>query len=150
MISCISFEEILPIWSDYLWPDRTSKSKIESHSAMDCMAGYDMQNMTSTPTFFAYKIDGKVAGVNSGHMCRDNSYRSRGLWVFPEYRGKSIGKDLLIATINKGIEEGADYVWSFPRDSSWKSYSAAGFELVTAWSPGETGTNAFCKYIVKR
>ena len=146
MITHISFEEILPIWRDFLWPTRTSS--IDSHSAMDFKAGYDLQNMNSIPTFFAYMIDNKIAGVNSGHMCRDNSYRSRGLWVFPEYRGKQIGKQILIATIQRGISEGASYVWSYPKDTSWKTYNSAGFELASTWEISETGTNAYCKYVV--
>jgi len=146
MITHISFEEILPIWRDFLWPNRTSS--IDSHSAMDFKGGYDLQNMVSTPTFFGYTIDNKIIGVNSGHMCRDNSYRSRGLWVFPKHRGNQIGKQILIATIQQGITEGADYVWSYPKDTSWKTYNSAGFELASDWEKSENGTNAYCKYVV--
>jgi len=116
MITSITFDEIYHIWNTQLWPTR--ESSIETHSAMNFLGGYDMKNMISTPTFFAYKLDKQIVGVNSGHLCHDNSYRSRGLFVFPEYRKQGIGKLLLLATIDKGISEGADYVCSYTKQSS--------------------------------
>jgi GNAT superfamily N-acetyltransferase len=68
--------------------------------------------------------------------------------VFPEHRGNQIGKQILIATIQQGIIEGADYVWSYPKDTSWKTYNSAGFELASDWEKSENGTNAYCKYVV--
>ena len=146
MITNISFTEIYKIWNYYLWPTR--ESTIEPHSAMNFMGGHDMKNMISTPTFFAYKLDNKIVGVNSGHMCHDNSYRSRGLFVFPEYRKQGIGKILLVATINQGIDEGANYIWSYPKRSSWPTYEASGFTLASSWETSELDINAYCKLIV--
>lgn len=143
-IKTISFEEILPIWSNHLWPNRTSP--IESNSAMCYQGGYDMFNMNTTPTFFAYYVGDEIAGVNSGHLCKNNHYRSRGLFVFEKFRGLGIGTKLLKATIAQGKKEGAIICWSFPRDSSWMTYDYAGFELVSEYSPNETGNNAYCVY----
>jgi len=142
MISIISYHDIYPIWRNHLWPNR--KSEIEAHSAMLYMKGYDLKNYEYTPSFFAYKIDDEIVGVNSGHMCCDNSYRSRGLFVFPKYRKQGIGKELLEYTIKTGIYEGADFVWSYPRKTSWRVYTSAGFELSTEWFESEIGENAFC------
>ena len=144
MIETITFEEILPIWRNHLWPDRTST--IESNSAMCYKDGYDMFNMNTKPTFFAYKINNEIAGVNSGHMCKDNHYRSRGLFVFEKFRGMGIGTKLLIATIEQGRKENAHMCWSYPRDTSWKTYSSAGFLLDGEFSISETGNNAYCYY----
>lgn len=146
MILNITFEKIYQIWSTNLWPVR--ESTIETHSAMNFLGGYDIQNMVSTPTFFAYKSDNKIVGVNSGHLCHDNSYRSRGLFVFPEYRKQGIGKILLVATIDKGINEGANYIWSYPKQSSWPTYEASGFSLASVWETSELDINAYCKFIV--
>ncbi len=144
MITSISFNEILPIWKMFLWPNRTSP--IETTSAMNLLSGYDLQNMIHPPTFLAYMIDNKIAGVNSGHKCADNSYRSRGLWVFPQYRKQGVGTDILKATILQGKKEGATHVWSYPRFSSWTTYQAAGFNLVSDWETSETSDrNAFCR-----
>ena len=144
MIETITFKEILPIWRNHLWPDRTSD--IESNSAMCYKDGYDMFNMNTKPTFFAYKINNEIAGVNSGHMCKDNHYRSRGLFVFEKFRGMGIGTKLLIATIEQGRKENAHMCWSYPRDTSWKTYSSAGFLLDGEFSISETGNNAYCYY----
>lgn len=143
MIKEISFEEILKIWSEYLWKERSSK--IESHSAMLYLnKGYDIKNFEYTPTYFAYIIDDKIVGVNSGHMCNDNSYRSRGLYVYPEYRNQGIGRKLLIATWKQGIKEKAHFVWSYPKLTSWSTYKSAGFELTSEWEDSELGKNAYC------
>lgn len=144
MIITIPFEEIYSVWNSQLWPTR--ESAIETHSAMNFLGGYDMKNMISNPTFFAYKLDNKIVGINSGHLCHDNSYRSRGLFVFPEYRKQGIGKILLLATIDKGRDECADYVWSYPKQSSWLTYEAAGFNLASIWEQSELDLNAYCHF----
>ena len=138
----ISFHQILPIWDNYLWPNRISE--ITPTSAMCYLGGYDLVNMDSIPTFLAYVIDGEIAGVNSGHMCKDNAYRSRGLYVFEKFRGKGIGTALLKATIEQAVKEEAALCWSYPKDSSWNTYTRAGFTLVSDWESSENGTNAYC------
>ena len=113
---------------------------------MSFLGGYDLMNMDAEPTFFAYFIDGEIAGVNSGHMCKDQDYRSRGLYVFDQYRGRGIATELLKATIEQGRIENAKLCWSYPRKSSWKSYANAGFKLVSEWERAETSeANAFCR-----
>jgi GNAT superfamily N-acetyltransferase len=138
----ISFHQILPIWDNYLWPNRISE--ITPTSAMCYLGGYDLVNMDSIPTFFAYMIDGEIAGVNGGHMCNDNEYRSRGLYVFEKFRGKGIGTALLKATIEQAVEEEAALCWSYPKDSSWNTYARAGFVLASEFEISENGTNAYC------
>jgi len=141
-LEILPFSQIQPIWENHLWPDRVSD--ITPTSAMSFMGGYDLQNMTSTPTFFACMIEGEIAGVNSGHMCKDNDYRSRGLYVFEKFRGKGIGTILLRATIEQAKKEEAALCWSYPKDTSWNTYAKAGFTLVSDWESAENGTNAYC------
>lgn len=143
-IRLISFDEILPIWTNDLWQGRISA--IESNSAMCYLGGYDMANMDTRPTFFAYYVDGEIAGVNSGHLCKDKHYRSRGLFVYEKFRGLGIGSKLLEATIEQGRIEDAILCWSFPRDTSWTTYQRVGFKLASEFSPGEIGKNAYCVY----
>ena len=143
MIHKIAFEDILPIWRDYLWLERVSD--ITNTSAMTYLGGYDLLNMQSEPTFFAYMIDNKIAGVNSGHMTMNNTYRSRGLYVFDAYRGKGLGTRLLKATIEQAKLEDASMCWSYPRQSSWKTYLNAGFSLASDWETIEASkANAYC------
>jgi GNAT superfamily N-acetyltransferase len=112
------------------------------------LKGYDMANMQSIPTFYGYIINDFIAGVNSGHACpNQNNYRSRGLWVDLNYRGQGIGQNLLKATIGQGHKEGYDQIWSYPRQTSWSTYSAVGFELTSDWASSETSeANAYCLY----
>ena len=143
MIKTITFEEVLPIWNTHLWPDR--QSSIDPTSAMCYLGGYDLNNMQCDPTFFAYIIGNEIAGVNSGHMCKDQQYRSRGLYVFERFRGKGIGTLLLTATIEKSKNEHAVLCWSYPRYSSWLTYQKAGFLLSSDWEKSETSDkNAYC------
>lgn len=144
MIEITDFETILKIWQEKLWPERISK--IETHSAMLLSGEYELKNFNYTPTYFIYKVGNLIVGCNSGHMCCDNSYRSRGLYVLPAFRKKGIGKQLLVATIEQGEKENCEYVWSYPRLESWPTYKSAGFSLVGDWHEGETGVNALCKY----
>lgn len=144
MIKQINWEDILPIWQDKLWPGRTSP--IEPNSAMMLLSGHDMYNMSTTATFFGYIVEDQIVGVNSGHACSDNTYRSRGLWVDYDYRNLGIGTKLLVATYEQGLAEGYSTTWSYPRQTSWPTYSRAGFELVSSWSASETSdSNAYAK-----
>lgn len=143
MITTITFDEVLPIWEKHLWPDR--QSSIDTTSAMCYLGGYDLVNMQSSPTFFAYMIDNEIAGVNSGHRTMNNGYRSRGLYVLEKFRGMGIGTHLLKATIEQAKIEHCNMCWSYPRKSSWKSYLNAGFELASNWGSSETSDdNAYC------
>ena len=146
MITEITFDDIFPIWRDRLWPGRVSA--IQSNSSMKFLGGYDLHNKTYPATFFGYVVDGKIVAVNSGHKCHDNSYRSRGLLVFHEYRGQGIGQSILLATIEQARKENCDFVWSYPKKSSWRTYAAAGFELAGDWHDSEMDVNAYCKKLL--
>ena len=143
MIKTVNFSIVYDIWVNYLWPNR--HSTIEPVSSMQFMGGYDLKNMRFDPTFFAYYRDDKIIGVNSGHMCIEGKYRSRGLYVFPEYRKQGIGTELLLKTVDQAKKETATIIWSYPRLQSWSTYRKAGFDLSTDWENSELGLNAYCK-----
>lgn len=143
MIKKILWNEIEDIWKNYLWINRMSP--IESNSAMNFLSEHSSYNMTTTPTFFGYFENNTLAGVNSGHMCENYQYRSRGLYVFENYRGKGIGVQLLLTTISQAKKENSKLIWSLPRKTSWKTYQRAGFTLSSPWFQTETSDqNAYC------
>lgn len=143
MIKKVTFTEIIDVWITHLWPSRVSD--ITSTSAMIYLGGYSLENMKQDPTFFVYCYENQIAGVNSGHKCIDGGYRSRGLFVFENYRKLGIGTNLLLATIEQAKQEKCEYVWSYPKYSSWRTYAKAGFILTSDWESSELGTNAYCR-----
>ncbi len=146
MLQNITWRHISLIWITELWPNRISPIEKISHMMLE---GPDMDNSKFEPSFFGYFVDSTLVGVNSGHMCCDGSYRSRGLYVNPEYRGKGIGQVLLNAAIEQARKEKAKIVWSFPRQTSWPTYSAVGFKLLGNWQSTETSdANAKCSMVL--
>lgn len=140
----ISFDVILEVWKDKLWPNRVSL--IEKNSAMVYLnQQYDIQNMTQPSWFLGCYFNNRLIGVNSGHMCVDNSFRSRGLWVDSEFRNLGLGQKLLLETIELATQKNANFIWSFPRLSSWKTYNSVGFKRTSDWVKSETSdANAYC------
>lgn len=82
-------------------------------------------------TFLGAFKDGKIVGVNSGFCPCDDQYRSRGLYVLPEYRRCGIGYELLRATEDQGRKEGKTLLWTVPRDTAWSAYKRYGFKRVS-------------------
>jgi GNAT superfamily N-acetyltransferase len=152
MIKEITWEETFSIWSQKLWPVRTSP--IQTHSAMRFMGQYDMENKNTKVTFLGYFVNGELVGVNSGHGCKSiavygKNYRSRGLYVSPEFRKQGIGTALLKATTIQARYEGHEMIWSYPKIDSWDTYNKAGFSLATNWHLSETGMNAYAYCILE-
>ena len=137
----ISFDTILPIWKNELWPDRTSA--IETHSAMTwpfegAPDPIDMNIFDYKPTFWGVYIDDKLVGVNSGHRTDHTQYRSRGIWVDPDYRGRVIAQMLFSMTEHQALVEGCLLLWSIPRKTALSSYTKFGFETVGGYIETET------------
>lgn len=137
----IDFSTILSVWSTELWPER--KSAIEPFSAMHFMGGYfDAKDVEAI--FIAGIVDEKIVAVNSCHTAEKYMVRSRGLWVDAQHRGHNYGSMILDATSSAAIEFGAHSIWSFPRQSSWKSYAKSGYIQTSAFiDDGEFGPNCY-------
>lgn len=137
----LSFEQITNVWQTHLWPDR--ESPIESHSAMTWPfegnpQEYDMNVFNYPATFWGVYINNKLVGVNSGHKTTDTQYRSRGIWVDPEYRKQGIAQNLFNMTKHQAVLEKADMIWSLPRKTALPAYTKFGFQTVGDYIKTET------------
>ena len=137
----LSFEQITNVWQNHLWPDR--ESPIESHSAMTWPfegnpEQYDMNVFNYPATFWGVYIDNKLVGVNSGHQTAGTQYRSRGIWVHPEYRKQGIAQNLFNMTKHQAVLEKADMIWSLPRKTALPAYTKFGFQTVGDFIKTET------------
>lgn len=147
-ISEIDFETILPIWSKFLWPDR--KSLIEPQSLIEFgnyPYTYDVKILDYKPIFIGAYCEGALVGVNSGFLTTDLHFRSRGLYVAPEFRGNGIGRILLEHTKKSGRKLGAMWCWSIPRQSSFRTYSSAGFMQYGDFFTTETSDSNCFAYV---
>ena len=131
-ITEITFEDILSVWQDDLWPDRVSD--YETHSAMTwpytSETVYDMSIFDYPAVYWGFWHNDQLCGVNSGHATSDSEYRSRGLWVDPAWRSQGLGLALLTQTINHAESEGYVMCWSLPRVRALNVYVRAGFSEV--------------------
>lgn len=146
MIVETNFETILPIWRQYLWPDREKINPVSHMHYLDM--DKSMVPEIYKPIFLAYMIDGKIIGVNSGHSNSVEHYRSRGLYVNPEFRHRGIATKLLLRTIDQARIEGRHGCWSLPRKESIGAYLGAGFEISSDYFKTETSDNN-C-YVIKK
>jgi GNAT superfamily N-acetyltransferase len=137
----LNFKTIESIWSTKLWPSRTSA--IESHSAMTWPFegnpdSIDMDIFNFPATFWGVYLDNKLVGVNSGHKTTDEQYRSRGIWVNPEYRKRGVAQMLFLMTAHQAKIEGCEMLWSIPRKTALPAYTKFGFETVGDYIITET------------
>jgi predicted GNAT family acetyltransferase len=151
-IERLTFEQITSVWQNHLWPDR--ESPIESHSAMTWPfegnpEQYDMNVFNYPATFWGVYIDNKLVGVNSGHKTTDTQYRSRGIWVDPEYRKQGVAQNLFNMTEHRAILEKCNMIWSLPRKTALPAYTKFGFETVGDFIKTETSdANIYVKKII--
>lgn len=140
----ITFEDILPFWSEKLWLNR--KSPIKPMSSMTFWRDYDMEIYNKyCATFWGVYDSGSIVGVNSGHRTSDVHYRSRGIWVDPNLRGKGIAQILFSGLEEQARQEGCKLAWSIPRKSAMKAYTNYGFIQVSEYFDEgmEFGPNAY-------
>jgi len=138
----LTFEEILPFWKQLWYP----KEDIQKRSGKLLMNGFNRSIITDDNikvTFFGAEVDGKIVGVNSGYSPNGFGYRSRGLFVLPEYRGRGIAQELFQATKLKADEGNYVILWSIPRKTALNAYKRFGFKVMSKFFEGEYGLNCF-------
>jgi len=128
----VTFEDILPVWSNKLWPGR--QSPIKPMSSMTLSKEYDMDIYENyTPYFWAVYHEDKIVAVNSGHQTSATEFRSRGLYTDPDHRGQGLAKMLLNELLMCATAEGCHLVWTVPRKGSEHAYLKSGFVLYGDW-----------------
>lgn len=142
----ITFEQIKSIWKKYLWPERPIE-EIKTHSSMKFMEGYDMEIYNNNVCYFALAKEGNIVAVNSGFKTDHDYYRSRGLFVFPEYRNQGLAQRILETTIKQAQTEKSSMIWSFPRISSLSAYQSVGFKVCSEiiYEDVVSGPNCYVK-----
>ena len=137
----LDFNTIKTIWENNLWPNRSSA--IETHSVMTWPyegnpEQYDMEIFNYPATFWGAYLDNKLVGVNSGHRTTEEQYRSRGIWVDPEYRKRGVAQMLFLMTAHQAKVEGSEMLWSIPRKNALPAYIKYGFQSVGDYIVTET------------
>lgn len=124
----IDYEDILAYWG-ILWRDR---ERMIQYSAMCMQGGYDsdIKNTYKWRGFAACSdtLNGKIVGVNAGHKTSARDYRTRGLWVSADHRGKGIAQMLFAQLENQAKNEMCRWLWSYPRLAALPAYQKAGYE----------------------
>ena len=141
-IKKITFSEVIPFWKKLWYP----KEDIQKRSGRLLIIGFERSIITNDNikvTFFGAEVDGKIVGVNSGYSPNNFGYRSRGLYVLPEYRGNGIAQQLLQATEDQANKEYMVLLWSIPRKTALSTYQKFGFKKMSKFFEGEFGENCF-------
>jgi len=128
----ISYSDILPLW-EMLWENR--KSKIEPINGMLFNGGYSQEILFKYRPHFLACFDGsKIIGVNSLFQTDAQGYfRSRGLFVLPDYRNQKIGLKLLNESCHFAHKLKGQFIWTLPRKKALPVYLKAGFHTVGEW-----------------
>jgi len=166
MIKEISFDVIEDVWLQKdMWGDALQKKMLMTaapvHSiyywdGKEYFGGFDERIRDlrfSNPFYYAWVEDGNIHGVNSFYHLNNIQCRSRGLYVFPEYRKTGIAVKLLQYAIEANRNKNYKFIWSLPRKEAKSSYIKAGFNITSndfLNMPDGTGNlfyeNAYCRY----
>ncbi len=121
-----SFENVLKIWSQHLWPKRLSVIESISYINIDGCIDDSIKNYINSAKFFCIIYNNKTIGVLSHHQTAENTVRLRGLWVSPEFRGKGVGSELIMKSI-LSASKNATEIWLMSRIVNTVYYKKFGF-----------------------
>lgn len=121
----VDFATILPIWRDQLWPGRDSV--IEPVSCISVEGKIDMNIQKYSAKFFAAYVENEIVGVISCHKVTEEIMRMRGIYVFPQFRGKRVGTTLINQVKIEVRKQGAKGAFTMAREANQKYYRLNGF-----------------------
>ena len=139
----LSWEEISQVWETQLWPHRTTA--IKPMSSMRFMGGFDMTIYDRvSPWFCGLFSNDRLVGVNSCHQSDTHEMRLRGIWIDDQWRKRGLSDHLFAFVDEIAINLNCDYIWSFPRLSTWPVHEKAGYAMVSdPIENGEFGPNVY-------
>jgi len=144
VINKITYEDIYEYWK-LLWDYKFLPKSGVILFNLNERNGSIHENEDIEVSFFGAFINDKIVGVNSGFCPDSNQYRSRGLYVLPEYRRQGIAYELLKATEAQGKKEGKFLLWSVPRQSALSVYLKYGFKQASNFFEADWGIPDFVK-----
>lgn len=153
----ITWPEIFPIWQNLLWPERPHFDKyttminnkdIDMDIRRKAQANFALYN----GVFFGIKTTdkGQVIACNSGHQCSRTLFRSRGLYVYPEFTGRGIAHSLLAYTAKFAQDNGFEKIWSLPTEKALPIYNQVGYETMSPVEDWPAYKNAAGEQIIRR
>ena len=125
LLKC-SFQEVLPIWRDELWPKRITA--IEKTNPLLFKKGWNLQHQSTEVFFMKVEKNKKIIAVCSMQKTADQEFRSRGLWVSEEFRKQGIGSKLFQALEKEALSRGCSRLWTLARHSSLIFYTKMGMK----------------------
>ena len=138
MIEQINFEIIQEIWyEEDMWGQMAYVPPTNDYLYWDGKEHFGQREEKirdlnySNPVFYAYKENNKILGVNSYFHVNQDQCRSRGLYVYPEYRERGIGTILLKYAIDQNRDKKYKFIWSRPRNTAVEAYKKAGFKITS-------------------
>ena len=133
----VDFEIARDVWAHELWANIADK--IKPMSSLISPTQIDMSIYKKyQPKFWAVYFDTNIVGINSGHQTSEISYRSRGLWVSSDHRGRGIEKKLLMSVLEESMHYNCEYCWSMPRFDASGAYTSVGFVQQGGWFETDT------------
>tara|TARA_S200002703_G_scaffold105818_1_gene91791 strand:- start:1123 stop:1578 length:456 start_codon:yes stop_codon:yes gene_type:complete len=144
----LTFEQIDEVWfeMDMWYYVNTNMKRMESNPYSNRTYIGGRSEHAGNPVFYCYVEDEILMGVNSYSHVNKTECRSRGLYVYPDFRGSGVGEKLLRHAIEENRDKGYEYIWSMPRLAACKVYERAGYTLTT--EPFDMGVyqNRMCRY----
>ena len=122
----IEFIDIVPYWNK-LWGDRIHT--VYSSMLMRGNHDYHIKDTYKYRCWCAYDSARKdrIVGVMAGHKSEPLCYRTRGLWVDPDYRGQGIAQGLFALAELQAKNEHCRWLWSYPRLAALPAYMKSGY-----------------------
>lgn len=149
-IISLDWEDVLPIWKKYLWPNKKNGIKKTNNWIWEIgkkVLETDNLILNNNVFFFGISDNKKIIAVNSIFSSQPNYTRSRGLWVHNDYRKNGLAKILL----NHCIENTTtSYIWTVPRKTALPAYESVGFIKISEWfDQGQYGPNCIAYKKIK-